>query len=172
MSKVRSPSSSGSRTGALVGVVTRPMVVSAFWLFQENRAETWFTILTTSCLFGLLVGSITGRAAAYRSSLATLGRPAHRGLGGAVLSFTTSVVTLFFLCLATYQPRAAEVNIQFYWAVMTLVGALPGIAVDLRPIGRGRDSEPTSDADFRPADGPSILRHDPECPPCGRKERP
>ncbi len=156
MSKVRSPNSSGSRTGALVGAVTRPMVVSAFWLFQENRAETWFTILTTSCLFGLLVGSITGRAAAYRSSLhhPWVG-PLIGGLVGAVLSFTTSVVTLFFLCLATYQPRAAEVNIQFYWAVMTLVGALPGICGGRAANrARGRLEEPTSDADFRPADRP------------------
>jgi hypothetical protein len=156
VSKVRSPNSSGSRTGALVGAVTRPMVVSAFWLFQENRAETWFTILTTSCLFGLLVGSITGRAAAYRSSLRHpwVG-PIIGGLVGAVLSFTTSVVTLFFLCLATYQPRAAEVNIQFYWAVMTLVGALPGICGGLAANrARRRLEEPTSDADFRPADRP------------------
>ncbi|MGO9468586.1 MAG: hypothetical protein ACLQVF_31025 [Isosphaeraceae bacterium] len=156
MSKVRSPNSSGSRTGALVGAVTRPMVVSAFWLFQENRAETWFTILTTSCLFGLLVGSITGRAAAYRSSLRHpwVG-PLIGGLFGAVLSFTTSVVTLFFLCLATYQPRAAEVNIEFYWAVMTLVGALPGICGGLAANrARQRLAEPISDADFRPADGP------------------
>jgi hypothetical protein len=158
VSKVRSPNSSGSRTGALVGAVTRPMVVSAFWLFQENRAETWFTILTTSCLFGLLVGSITGRAAAHRSSLRYpwVG-PVIGGLVGAVLSFTTSVVTLFFLCLATYQPRAAEVNIQFYWAVMTLVGALPGICGGLAANrARRRLEEPTSDADFRPADRPFV----------------
>ncbi len=156
MSKARSPDSSGSRTGALVGAVTRPMVVSAFWLFQQNRAETWITILTTSCLFGLLVGSIAGRAAAYRSSLRHpwVG-PLIGGLLGAGLSFTTSVVTLFFLCLATYQPRAAEVNIQFYWAVMTLVGALPGICGGLAANrALQRLAEPISDADFRPADGP------------------
>jgi hypothetical protein len=156
VSKVRSPNSSGSRTGALVGAVTRPMVVSAFWLFQESRAETWFTILITSCLFGLLVGSITGSAAAYRSSLRHpwVG-PLIGGLLGAGLSFTTSVVTLFFLCLATYQPRAAEVNIPFYWAVMTLVGALPGICGGLAANrALRRLEEPTSDADFRPADRP------------------
>ncbi|MGO9917340.1 MAG: hypothetical protein ACLQIB_21900, partial [Isosphaeraceae bacterium] len=95
MSKVRSPNSSGSRTGALVGAVTRPTVVSAFWLFQENRAETWFTILITSCLFGLLVGSISGRVAASRSSPRyPWAGPLSGGLLGAVLSFASSVVTL------------------------------------------------------------------------------
>ncbi len=157
MSKERSPKSAGSRTGALVGAVTRPMVVSAFWLFQENRAETWFTILTTSCLFGMLVGSITGRAAAFRSSLRHpwVG-PLIGGLIGATLSFASSVVTLFFLCLATYQPCAAEVNITFYWAVMALVGAVPGIlgGLDANRAWR-RLAEPISDAEFRPADEPS-----------------
>jgi hypothetical protein len=157
VSKVRSPNSSGSRTGALVGAVTRPMVVSAFWLFQENRAETWFTILITSCLFGLLVGSISGRVAASRSSLRHpwVG-PLSGGLLGAVLSFASSVVTLFFLCLATYQPRGAEVNIPFYWAVMTLVGALPGICGGLEANRAWqRLAKPISDAEIRPADGPS-----------------
>jgi hypothetical protein len=157
VSKERSPNSSGSRTGALVGAVTRPMVVSAFWLFQENRAETWFTILTTSCLFGLLVGSISGRVAASRSSLRhPWFGPLVGGLLGAVLSFASSVVTLFFLCLATYQPRAGEVNIPFYWTVMTVVGALPGICGGLAANRAWqRLAEPISDAEFRPADGPS-----------------
>ena len=157
MSKARSPSSSGSRTGALVGAVTRPMVVSAFWLFQQNRAETWLTILITSCLFGLLVGSISGRLAASRSSLRHpwVG-PLIGGLLGAGLSFASSVVTLFFLCLATYQPCAAEVNIPFYWAVMTLVGALPGICGGLEANRAWqRLAEPIPDTEFRPSDGPS-----------------
>ena len=77
---------------------------------------------------------------------------------GAVLSFASSVVTLFFLCLATYQPRAAEVNIPFYWAVMTLVGALPGICGGL---AANRARQETCGAgclrvpNLRPADGPS-----------------
>ena len=157
MSKVRSPKSAGSRRGALVGAVTRPMVVSAFWLFQENGAETWFTILTTSCLFGLLVGSISGRVAASSSSLRhPWVAPLVGGLLGAGLSFASSVVTLFFLCLATYQPRAGEVNIPFYWAVMTLMGSLPGICGGLEANRAWqRLAEPSSDAEFRPAEGPS-----------------
>jgi hypothetical protein len=133
------------------------MVVSAFWLFQENGAETWFTILTTSCLFGLLVGSISGRVAASSSSLRhPWVAPLVGGLLGAGLSFASSVVTLFFLCLATYQPRAGEVNIPFYWAVMTLVGALPGIYGGLEANrALQRLAEPSSDAEFRPAVGPS-----------------
>jgi hypothetical protein len=157
MSKMRSPESVGSRTGALVGAVTRPTVVSAFWLFQENSAETWFTILTTSCLFGFLVGSITGRIAARRTSLRYpwVG-PLIGGVSGAALSFATSVVTLFFLCLATYQPRSGEINIPFYWIVMTVVGAVPGICGGLAANRAWqRVAEPSSDAESRPADGSS-----------------
>jgi hypothetical protein len=156
MSTERSPASSGSWTGAFVGAVTRPMVVSAFWLFQQNRAETWLAILITSCLFGLLVGWITGSIAASRSSLRHpwVG-PLIGGLFGAMLSFASSVVTLFFLCLATYQPRAAEVNIRFYWAVMTLVGALPGICGGLAA-NRARQSlaDRIAEVELRPAEGP------------------
>jgi hypothetical protein len=104
------------------------MVVSAFWLFQQNSAETWATIVITSCLFGLLVGWITGSIAASSGSLRhPWAGPLIGGVVGAVISFASSVVTLFFLCLATYQPNATEVNIPFYWAVMTIVGAVPGI---------------------------------------------
>lgn len=121
-------SSTGAWTGAFAGAVTRPMVVSGFWLFQQNRAETWFTILITSSVFGLLVGWLSGSiATSYGSLRRPWAGPLIGGLMGAFLSFASSVVTLFFLCLATYQPRAAEVNLRFYWTVMSLVGALPGV---------------------------------------------
>jgi hypothetical protein len=157
MSKESSPGSSGGWTGAFVGAVTRPMVVSAFWLFEQNTAETWVTILITSCLFGLFVGWISGSTAASFGSLRRpWAGPLIGGLLGALLSFASSVVTLFFLCLATYQPRASEVNIPFYWAVMTVVGALPGICGGLAANrARERLADQIAEVEFRPAEGPS-----------------
>jgi hypothetical protein len=133
------------------------MVVSAFWLFQENQAQTWLTILTTSCIFGLIVGWITGSIAASSGSLRRpWAGPLIGGILGAALSLASSVVTLFFLCLATYQPRATQVNIQLYWVVMTLVGALPGICGGLAANrARRNPADRISDGELGPIHGPS-----------------
>lgn len=157
MSKEPSPGSSGSWTGALLGAVSRPVVVSGFWLFQQNSAETWVTILVTSCLFGLLVGWITGSIAASSGSLRRpWAGPLVGGVMGAMLSFASSVVTLFFLCLATYQPRATEVNIPLYWVLMTLVGAIPGVCGGLAANRARRNlADRISEVELRPVDGPS-----------------
>ncbi len=154
-------SSTGRWTGAFAGAVTRPMVVSGFWLFQQNRAETWLTILITSSLFGLLVGWISGSIATSCGSLRRpWAGPLIGGLMGAFLSFVSSVVTLYFLCLATYQPRAAEVNLRFYWTFMTFVGALPGVLGGLVANRVRRNlADQITDVEYPPTERPSNPEH-------------
>ncbi len=126
MTKEPSPQRSGGLTGALVGAVSRPVVVSAFWLGAKSRAGEWFMVLLSSCLVGVLVGWLVGRNAGFRSSVhhPWIG-PLIGAVLGAAVGFTSSVVTLGCLCLLT-SDHFREVNIQHYWTFMALVGALPG----------------------------------------------
>lgn len=129
MSKESSPSGlSAIWTAALVGAVTRPIVVFAFWYSEGKDGSTWLSILITSSFVGLLVGLASGSVAQSSGSLRSpWAGPLAGGLTGAFVSFGSSVVTLVFLCIATYQPRADYANIPLYWGVMSLVGAIPGI---------------------------------------------
>ena len=116
-------------TAALVGAVTRPIVVFAFWHSGGKGGYTWLSILITSSVVGMLVGLTSGFVAESSGSLRfPWAGPLVGGLTGAFLSFGSSVVTLVFLCMATYHPRGnPNVNFQLYLGFMSLVGALPGI---------------------------------------------
>jgi hypothetical protein len=133
MMKERSPERSGGLTGALLGAVSRPVVVSAFWFSAKDQAGTWLTLLLSSCLIGLLLGLLAGRIAGYRGSIR---RPWTGPLIGAVLGaalgFASSVVTLTCLCVLMFdrhEPRGLhrDVSISLYWTVMGIVGAFPGL---------------------------------------------
>jgi hypothetical protein len=130
MSNESSPSGlSAIWTAALVGAVTRPIVVFAFWHSGGKRGSPWLSILITSSIVGFLVGLASGVVAQSSGSLRIpWAGPFLGGLTGAFLSFGSSVVTVVFLCMATYHPRGNQnVNFQLYLVVMSLVGALPGI---------------------------------------------
>lgn len=130
MSNESSPSGlSAIWTAALVGAVTRPIVVFAFWHSGGKGGYTWLSILITSSIVGLLVGLASGSVAKSSGSLrAPWAGPFFGGLTGALLSYCSSVVTVVFLCMATYHPRGnPNVNFQLYLGFMSLVGALPGI---------------------------------------------
>ena len=115
-------------TAALAGAVTRPIVVFAFWHSEGRGNDTWFSILFTSIVVGLLVGLASGAVAqSSGSSRSPWAGPLMGGLTGAFVSFGTSVVTLVFLCMASYRPRSDFASIPLYWGVMSLVGAFPGI---------------------------------------------
>jgi len=135
MTNQASPASSGAWTGALLGAVGRPVVVSAFWLLDIRSVVPWIEVLITSCIIGLLLGWIAGRIAA------SIRNPVIGTLWGAIvgacLGFVSSIFTLYFLCMATYVPGAhhdRDVNDPFalkyvglYFATMALAGAIPGI---------------------------------------------
>ena len=130
MSNESSPSGlSAIWTAALVGAVTRPIVVFAFWHSGGKGGYTWLSILITSSIVGLLVGLASGSVAKSSGSLrAPWAGPFFGGLTGALLSYGSSVVTVAFLWMATSHPRGdANVNFQLYLGFMSLVGALPGI---------------------------------------------
>lgn len=129
MSNESSPSGlSAVWTAALAGAVTRPIVVFAFWHSEGKGGYTWLSILITSSVVGVLVGLASGSVAKSSGSLRSpWAGPLAGGLTGASLSFGSSVVTLVFLCMATYQPRADYASIPMYWGFMSLVGAFPGI---------------------------------------------
>jgi hypothetical protein len=116
-------------TAALVGALTRPIVVFAFWHSGGKGGYTWLSILITSSIVGMLVGLASGSVAQSSSSLRSpWAGPLFGGLTGALLSLGSSFVTVVFLCMATYNPRGnSNVNFQLYLGVMSLVGALPGI---------------------------------------------
>jgi hypothetical protein len=132
MTNQASPASSGAWTGALLGAVSRPVVVSAFWLLDIRSVVPWIEVLITSCIIGLLLGWIAGRIAA------SIRNPVIGTLWGAIvgacLGFVSSIFTLYFLCMATYVPAAKtsrywgpDVNVGLYLATMALAGAIPGI---------------------------------------------
>jgi hypothetical protein len=130
MSNESSPSGlSAIWTAALLGALTRPIVVFAFWHLGGKGGYTWLSILITSSIVGMLVGLASGSVAQSSGSLRSpWAGPLFGGLTGALLSLGSSFVTLVFLCMATYNPRGnSNVNFQLYLGVMSLVGALPGI---------------------------------------------
>jgi hypothetical protein len=131
MTKDPSPARAGARTGAILGALSRPAVVCAFWLNAQSRADTWLTVPVSSCLLGLLlgriVGSVAGSAGAWRPPVTG---PLIGALVGSDVWFASSVLTLTCLCLmtATDDIRSAPVdNIQLYWITMAIIGAIPGL---------------------------------------------
>jgi hypothetical protein len=163
MTNEASPARSGALTGALLGAVCRPVVVSAFWLLDKKSADPWITVLFTSCIIGLLLGWLAGWiAGSIRHPAVSL----MIGAGvGAALAFVSSVVTLYFLCIATYGPRAdvrggVDVNVGLYLAIMALAGAIPGVGGCLvGNVVRRKQAAPSpvvhQGATDRPGDGPS-----------------
>jgi hypothetical protein len=154
--KEPSPESSGGLTGALLGAVSRPWVVSAFWLDARSGAGTWFTLLLSSCLIGLLLGWLVGRNAGYRSSIQ---RPWTGPLIGALLGaglwFLSSLVTLTGLCMLT-SDHFREVNVGKYFIIMGAVGAFPGLCSGLMANGvRRKLADQSPDVHHGPVDGTS-----------------
>lgn len=153
MTKKPSPARSAALTGALLGAVCRPVVVSAFWLLDERRADTWITVLFTSCTIGLLLGAFAGWVAgSIRNPLTS---PVIGATVGAGLTFGSAIVTVVLLCMATYRPQGPDVDVGLYWATMALTGAFPGISGGL--VGnrvRQRQAAASLDAQHREEDRP------------------
>jgi hypothetical protein len=122
-----SPERSGGLTGALLGGMSRPVVVAVFWLGAQSRAEMWLTLLLSSCLIGLFLGWVAGRIAGDRGSIRhPWTGPLIGAVAGAALGFSSSVLTLTCLCVLT-RDSVREVNIARYWTTMAIVGGLPGL---------------------------------------------
>jgi hypothetical protein len=129
MTKDPSPARAGARTGALLGALSRPAVVCAFWLDAQSRVGTWLIVPVSSCLIGLVlgraVGSVAGSAGAWRPPVTG---PLIGALVGSVVWFASSVLTLTCLCLMTGdEVRRTADNIPLYWTTMAIVGAIPGL---------------------------------------------
>ncbi len=113
------PARSASRTGALIGAVCRPVVVSAFWLRDQRSVEPWITVLITSFLIGLVLGWVAGRIAGSIRNfvIGTL----WGAIVGATLGFVSSIFTIYFLCMATYGPRGGgDIDVGLYLASMAV----------------------------------------------------
>jgi hypothetical protein len=120
------PARAASRTGALIGAVCRPVVVSAFWLRDQRSVEPWITVLITSLLIGLVLGWVAGRiAGSVRNPvIGTL----WGAIVGATLGLVSSIFTIYFLCMATYGPRGGgDIDVGLYLASMALAAAMPGV---------------------------------------------
>jgi hypothetical protein len=130
MTKDPAPARAGARTGAILGALSRPAVVCAFWLNAESRAGTWLVVPVSSCLIGLvlgrLVGSVAGSASERRHPLTG---PLIGAVLGSAVWFASSVLTLTCLCLVTSDDvrRVPADNIQRYWITMAIVGMILGL---------------------------------------------
>jgi hypothetical protein len=148
MTKQPSPGRSGTLTGAILGAVCRPAVVSAFWLAGESQPATWAVLLFSSCAIGAAIGGVTGWVAG--SIRHPVGGPAVGAAVGAALTFGSSVVTLVFLCIATEGGGPSSVGP--YWAAMALAGAVPGLGGGLAA-ARMRRRRATGSGEIYPPDG-------------------
>ena len=99
--------------------VCRPVVVSTFWLRDQRSVEPWITVLFTSLTIGLflgwLAGTITGSI--RNPVIGTV----WGAICGAMLGLVSSLFTIYFLCMATYQPHGGrDINVSLYLAAMVL----------------------------------------------------
>jgi hypothetical protein len=157
MTKDPSPAKAGARIGAILGALSRPAVVGAFWLNAQSRAETWLMVLVSSCLVGLLLGRIVGSVAGSTGAwFPPVTGPLIGGLAGSAVWFASSVLTLTCLCLMTSKDlRSAPVaNIEVYWITMAIVGAIPGLGGGLAADRVRRAPADPGPADVGTEDGP------------------
>jgi hypothetical protein len=126
MASETSPTRSAARTGALIGAVCRPVVVSTFWLRDQRSVEPWITVLFTSLIIGLFLGWVAGTiAGSIRNPV--IGT-VWGAICGATLGLVSSLFTIYFLCMATYQPHGGrDIDIGLYLAAMVCAAALPGV---------------------------------------------
>ena len=159
MVKKPSPARSGELTGALIGAVSRPAVVSAFWLIGERHGDspwiTWLVVLFASCTIGFFLGGFTGKVAgSFRH--AVIG-PTIGAMLGAILALGSSVLTLVCVCGLTETRNPP--NVVVYWATMALAGALPGVGGGLAG-NRLRQEQTTESPEDQHTEGepPNITR--------------
>jgi NhaP-type Na+/H+ or K+/H+ antiporter len=158
----------GALTGALLGAVCRPVVVSAFWLpaaaggaFGRHQGP-WAVVivLLTSCAIGLAIGFLAGWVAASRRN--PIVGPVIGAIVGAALAFSSSILTCFCLCVVVTDGRPGHQpdDVVLYLATMALTGAFPGFIGGL--VGNWvRRKQTTESSNLqngekeRPVDGPS-----------------
>jgi hypothetical protein len=146
--------------------VCRPLVVGAFWTPVVETAAwvNWVIVLLISSGIGLMLGAFSGWVAGSIRQPVTA--PLVGALLGSVLAFGSALVTFLFLCVATapgpkHDPRyqRADVNLNLYWPMMGLAGALPGIGGGLAGYRarqqRLREGASRREEEDRPADDTS-----------------
>jgi hypothetical protein len=158
MTSEASPAGSAARTGAMIGAVCRPVIVSTFWLRDQRSVEPWITVLVSSLLIGASLGWVVGRIAGLIRN-PVIGS-VWGAICGATLGLVSSLFTIFFLCMETYQPHnGRDINVGLYLAAMACAAALPGIAGGLvghrvRQTQAALSAAEANEETDRPGDGP------------------
>jgi hypothetical protein len=167
MVKQRPFTASGVLIGGLLGAVSRPLVVYAFWLIDGRPVgqEGMFIIVLISCAIGFGVGSAASVLAQVSRARPPVLVPVIGAVVGAALAFIVSLFTVCFLCGVSggcspggVEP-AGDRQFYLYLALMAITGALPGAVGGLVHIWVRR-KQAAAEAELKQADPDSSGRQD------------